>query len=86
MKHTLDKIIDLAQNVELGDGIDWEGLNVDRDRVYYIMASQVCEMFAQEDFANTDKEAIMLATIVKLIVENFVLNIKLESGDYYGKN
>lgn len=86
MKYTLDKIIDLAQNVELGDGIDWEGLNVDRDRVYHIMASQVCEMFAREDFANTDKEAIMLATIVKLIVENFVLNIKLESGDYYGKN
>ena len=79
MNYTLDEIIDLASSVELEDAIDWTGLNIERDRVYQIIASQVCEMYANSA-NNPTQEAVMLATIVKLVVENFVLNLKLESN------
>lgn len=78
MNYTLDEIIDLAANVELGDAIDWTGLNIERDRVYQIIASQVYEMYANSA-GDPTREAVMVATIVKLVVENFVLNLKLES-------
>lgn len=84
MDHSLEDLIKLATDVELIDSINWEGLNVDREKIYQIIASQVYEMYALEEF--DDRETIMLVTIIKLVVENFVLNIKLESGDYYGKN
>lgn len=77
MKYTQEEIIDLAQNVELGDSIDWTGLNVDRARVYQIIGSQVYEAYSQNSNPE-DNEAVLLATITKLVVENYVLNIKLE--------
>lgn len=77
MKYTQEEIIELAQNVELGDSIDWNGLNIQREQVYQIIGSQVYEMY--EEWAdNDDTEAVLLATITKLVVENYVLNIKLE--------
>lgn len=78
MKYTLEQIIDLAQNVELGDSIDWNETNLDRDKVYQIITSQVYEAYTTWE-NEEDKEAIMLASLAKLVVENFVLNTKLES-------
>lgn len=78
MNYTLEQITELAKEVELGDGINWDNLNVERDRIYQIIASQVYEMYHTWGSAD-DKEAIMLATITKLVVENFILNLKLES-------
>jgi hypothetical protein len=76
MKHSLDELIDLAKHVELGDAISWDGLNVDRDRTYQLIASQIYE---QIDEWGDDREIIMLASIVKLLVENFVLNVKVQN-------
>lgn len=80
MRYTLDDIITLAKDVELGDGIDWTDINADRDKIYQIIGSQVYDYYHQANTAE-DGEAIMLATITKLVVENFILNIRLQS-DY----
>ena len=77
MKFTQEQIIELAKDVELGDSIDWSNINVDRDRIYQIIGSQVCELY-EEWAASDDGDSVMLATITKLVVENFVLNLKLE--------
>lgn len=78
MKYTEEQIIDLAKQVELGDSIDWDDTHVDRDRVYQVIGSQVIEHYA--DWAESDdKDAVMLATIIKLVIENYVLNIRLQS-------
>ena len=76
---TQEQIIELAKDVELHDSIDWTNLNVERDKVYQIIGSQVFEEYYRQKFEQTqdNREAILLATIVKLVVENFVLNLKI---------
>ena len=60
-------LIELAMEME--DPIDWTDLNITEKQAYAMMASHVMEM--KNDLL-TDK-----AIIVKLLVENFVLNLKL---------
>lgn len=78
MNYTLEQIIALAQEVETTDAIDWENLPLDKDSIYQMVGSQAYELYKQH--ADTeDGEAIIVATITKLLVENFVLNLKVES-------
>ena len=78
MKYTQDEIIELAKEVEVGDAIDWENLPLDKDRVYQLVGSQAYELYGQYS-QTADGEAVLLATITKLAVENFVLNLKVNS-------
>lgn len=66
---TLALLIELAMEMEIEDPIDWTDLNITEKQAYAMMASHVMEM--KNDLL-TDK-----AIIVKLLVENFVLNLKL---------
>jgi hypothetical protein len=75
--YTLEDIINLAKDVELGDSIDWSQTHVDRDKVYQIMGSEIYEMF-QGLGQYEDREAVLMATITKLVVENFLLEIRLQ--------
>ena len=59
----------LAKEGEAMDPIDWGDLNLTEDQAYIMMATHVLEM---ERNHLTDG-----AIIVKLLVENFVLNLKL---------
>lgn len=73
---TVDEIVELAKEVESEDPIDWAYLNVSEDHAYRMIALSVMEQYKtwkESDHCDT----VMLATIVKLIVENFVLNMKL---------
>ena len=65
----INLLIELAQEVEVGDPIDWGYLNINEEDAYKLMATHVLEMDNNE-FTNK-------AIIVKLLVENFVLNLKL---------
>ena len=62
-------LVDLAMESEIADPIDWNELNITEEQAYVMMASYVLEM---ERDSLTDA-----AIIVKLLVENFVLNLKL---------
>jgi hypothetical protein len=75
MKPTLDQLVELAQQVEIEDPIDWGMLAVSEDEAYRLMALGVLDMF--DDIEHNNKESAMLSVIVKLTVENFVLNLKL---------
>lgn len=78
MKYTQEQIIALAKEVELIDEIEWEGLPLDKDRIYQLVGSQAYEVY--EQFTQSDDgEAVLLATVTKLLVENFVLNLKVNS-------
>lgn len=70
----------LAREVEDGDPIAWEGLELDRDTVYDLIASQIAEMvngFTARGVSRDRQTLILLATVVKLTVENFVLHQRL---------
>jgi len=62
-------LVILAKECETVDPIDWVNLAITEDQAYVMMASHVLEM---ERNHLTDG-----AIIVKLLVENFVLNLKL---------
>ncbi len=68
---SVDQLAELAKEVENTDPIDWGMLQVDEHTVYKLIASQVLELY------NSNDQITMLASITKLIVENFVLNLKL---------
>jgi hypothetical protein len=69
---TLQSIISLAKEVESEDPIDWGMLTISEDDAYNLIALSVLEMFSEID----DPE-VLLATITKLVLENFVLNMKM---------
>ena len=67
----INLIADLAKEVDLEDPIDFGMLRVDEDALWHMMAANVVEMFRVN--SESDK-LIMLATVTKLVVENFVLH------------
>lgn len=72
---TIEQLVELAKEVETNDPIDWNDLNISEDHAYNMIANQVMSDYLQR---NPDEhEIVMLATITKLIVENFTLNIRL---------
>lgn len=77
MNLSVEDLAVLAQEVETLDPIDWGMLSVDESTAYHLMASNVLEMFSKIE--KDQQLAIALASITKLLVENFVLNLKLET-------
>lgn len=65
----LKLIVELAKETEMEDPIDWGDLNITEEQAYIMMATHVLEM-------NLD-DLTARSIIVKLLVENFVLNLKL---------
>lgn len=72
----VNRIIALAKDVEHEDPIDWGLLAIDEDEAYRLMTLSVLEMMFDK-YDQPDMKDVLLATIVKLVVENFVLNLKL---------
>ena len=75
VNHYIEQIVKLAQEVEVEDPIDWGMLEVSEDNAYKLIAMNVVNQF---DKYSVHERQIMIATITKLVVENFVLNLKLK--------
>lgn len=65
----LQLLVELAMDNDITDPIDWNELNISEKEAYTMMATHVLEM--------DDNPVINKSIIVKLMVENFVLNLKL---------
>ncbi len=72
---TVDQLVMIAEEIELGDPIDWGMLGVDEHQAYLFLATGVLENYIASD--PSDRELMLLATVVKLVVENFVLSLHL---------
>ena len=75
----INELIDLAQSVETEDPIDWGLLSISEQDTYKMIATSVLEQYQMWKEMG-DSEKIMLSVILKLIVENFVLNYRLLNG------
>lgn len=75
----VDFLVDLAMEVELGDPIDWGLLRITEKQAYQMMASQLLEQF--DNVNKDDMMPVILATATKLLVENFVLNLRLKGAE-----
>lgn len=72
----VELISELAQEVEAEDPIDWGMLAISEEETYRLMTLNVLEMF-KDKYNEPNFKEIMFATVVKLVVENFTLNLKI---------
>jgi hypothetical protein len=79
-KIDLELLVDIAQETEGQDAIDWSKLNVDKDTAYRMVATSILEMFDKPEYTFDDK-VILLSTITKLTVENMLLNIRVLTAE-----
>ena len=69
---TLEQLIDLAKAAETNNPIEWGELPINEERVYTIFAQAVYSAFSKQSIET--RTVVMLASLIKLNVENFVLN------------
>jgi hypothetical protein len=74
MQITTSQLAKLAKEAEITDPIEWGELTIQEDVAYEMMAASVIEMMTKLN--DNEKEVVAMASIVKLLVENFVLNLK----------
>lgn len=72
----VEMIVTLAREVELGDPIDWGMLSIGEDEAYRLMASNVVDQLLPK-YTDSDFREVLMAIVVKLVVENFCLNLRL---------
>jgi len=65
----IENLVELAKEVEIGDPFDWADVSIDEDEAYRLMAMNILSIDMSKQVA--------AATIVKLCVENMVLNMRL---------
>ena len=69
MQNDWQLLVQLAKEADTVDPIDWGELNISEDEAFNLMAMHVAEM--------ENNYLTLKAVCVKLMVENFVLNLKL---------
>ena len=79
-KVDLDLLIDIAQEVEGQDAVDWGKLAVGKEAAYKMVGASILEMFDKPEYTFDDK-VILLSTITKLTVENMLLNLRLLTSE-----
>ena len=71
----LEQLIELAMTVEQQDPLPWHTVNITPETAYSMMAAHVIDLFEKE--SDSDRELVMMSVMTKLLVENFLLNLKL---------
>ncbi len=74
-KIKLQDLVELAQEVEYEDPLQWQDINIDSNAAYTMMAAHVLEQFDSQD--DPYQKLTMMGVITKLLVENFLLNVRL---------
>ncbi len=77
-KATIKQLAALAMEAEVADPIEWGELSIKEHDAYEMMAASVISQI--EGLAEEQRPIVAMATITKLLVENFVLNIKLKNS------
>lgn len=73
---TIQQIAALAKQADMIEPVDWSQLNINEDEAYLMMASNVIEQL--ESVSEEQRGIVSMSTMTKMLVENFVLNIKLK--------
>jgi hypothetical protein len=72
----INLVADLAKVVDNEDPIDFAMLTIDDESVWHLMATNVVEQY----LPLADNKVVIMATITKLVVDNFILNMRLMSN------
>jgi hypothetical protein len=75
---TVQQLAQLAQQAEVTDPINWNELSIREQDAYEMMANSVLDQILS--LPEDQRPIVAMATITKLLVENFVLNIQLKKS------
>lgn len=79
IKITVQQLAEIAQEADMQDPIDWGMLSINEDEAFLMMAANVIEQM--ETVPTDQREYVAMATVTKLLVENFVLNLRLKGAE-----
>jgi RNA binding exosome subunit len=79
-KVDIDTLVDLAFAVEEGDPIDWGLFKNGQEQSMKMIAASIIEQFDKEEYTADDR-LIIMSTITKLVVENFILHARLKKQE-----
>ena len=79
---TVEQLAQISMAAEEGDPFDWGSLNISKQAAYELMASHALELYATQ---GPYRDIILLSSLTKSIVENFILNLKLEQNEKQSK-
>jgi hypothetical protein len=76
---SVDTLVSLVNEIDSEDPIDWAMLAVDENSAIMLLANSILDQYntVWNKMDKDQKDLIMLATITKLVAENFTLNLKL---------
>lgn len=77
-ENTIKQLAALAKESESSITVNWDAFDIQEDEAFIMMASNVVEQM--ESVPEEHKAAVCMATMTKLLVENFVLNLQLKSS------
>jgi len=82
MTINLQAVEELIKEIELADPIDWGMLRIDEEDATRLIASSVIEHYEEniKPMTEADREYVVISSIAKLTLENFVLNVKLSQA------
>jgi hypothetical protein len=75
---SVKEILELVNEIESVDPIDWAMLNINEQHAAELIVNSVVDNYQTvwQNLGKEDCDKIMLATIAKLTLENFCLNLK----------
>lgn len=76
----MEHLMEIVREVERGDPIDWGMLPINEEQAIKLIAASMLDQFENDwipKFTLEELHYIMLATIIKLVTENFALNAML---------
>ena len=76
MNNTIKQLAELAMEAELSSPIDWSVLDLTKEQAFLMMAKQVLEQI--NAVPENDRAVVAMATMTKLLVENFVNQQKIK--------
>lgn len=76
--NTIYQIAALAKEAETIETVDWSQLNITEDEAYIMMAANVVEQL--ETVPEEQRGIVSMSTMTKMLVENFILNLKLKAA------
>lgn len=79
MTVTVEEIRELVDEIDGQDPIDWAMLAIDESAATELIVNQLVDSYNMtwSKFDQDTRDRIMLASMAKLVIENFALNVRL---------
>ena len=75
MQQVVDQLSQLAQESEMSVDVNWEEMNISKNDIFNHMANNVLQQMESVD--ENERAVVAMATMTKLLVENFIYKAKL---------